>query len=76
MRTLKTCAEVLDALGGTTAVADELEMSYRAVHNWRGYSAHIPPAYYPYMLRRLHKLNYTAAPALWGIYEKKRVAHG
>ena len=75
MRTLKTRAEVIDALGGTIEVAKDLDATYRAVHNWRDYSSNIPSAYYPYMIGRLRKMNLTAAPSLWGIFEKQR-RHG
>lgn len=72
MRMLKTRADVIDALGGTMEVAAELDATYRAVHNWRRFSNHIPPMYYPYMLGRLHKMGLTAPASMWGIYEPSK----
>lgn len=72
MRTLKTRADVIDALGGTGPLAKELDATYRAVHNWREYSEHIPSMYYPYMIHRLHRMNLTAPASLWGVFERER----
>jgi hypothetical protein len=70
MKKLHSCADVIDALGGTVALASELKVSYRSVHNWRGYSG-LPSMYYPYMRVRLRGLGLQAPPKLWGVYAPK-----
>lgn len=71
MRVLKSPAAVIDMLGGTGHLAEELGLSYRAVHNWRRRKGRIPPTYYPWMRLKLAEKNCTGAPALWELYVPK-----
>jgi hypothetical protein len=67
-RMLKTSAEVIEALGGVSAVARDYQVRYQAPHNWAHYTPHIPSRLYAAMNDALKKQGCTASPALWGMW--------
>jgi hypothetical protein len=60
---LDTATEVIDALGGTQAVADAFRLSYRVVWNWRVRG--LPSDTYAVMQNALAKRRLAASDALW-----------
>jgi hypothetical protein len=62
---LTTVDEVIDALGGTSAVARLTHRSLPAVSNWRS-ERRINPRFYALMIRELTRIGFTAEPSLWG----------
>lgn len=68
LRHLHTSTEIIDALGGTQAVADLLGAKYTAVFNWRTFGA-LPANTYVTLLGALEKNGCTASPRLWGMRE-------
>lgn len=68
---LVTVDQVLDALGGTSAVKDLVDAKYwQQVDNWRSrgrFASHV----YLVMTTALQGQGYTADPLLWGITPAK-----
>ena len=64
-RRLTTVPEVLDVLGGITAVADLTGTKRSAVSMWRTLNK-FPANRYLLMVRVLEQRGYTAPPSLWG----------
>lgn len=62
-REINTADEVLDALGGTHAVALLFNIDDRTVSNWR--SRGLPPDTYKVLSDELGKIGLTAPAALW-----------
>jgi len=66
---LKTAAEVIDALGGTQAVADMFRIGYGAAWNWR--IRGLPADTYAAMQRELNHRGYMAPAVLWSQRESR-----
>ena len=62
---LAVAADVIDALGGVSAVAELTQTSYRAAHNWKA-RGQFPAKSYALMKRELERLGYAADDSLWG----------
>ena len=67
---LCTTVAVMDALGGTRAVADLTGREYGAAFNWRGFET-FPPDTYLVMTQALEAQGKTAPPSLWRMVEGK-----
>ena len=63
MSKLRTAAEVIDALGGTQAVADIFGLNYGVVWNWRGRG--LPADTYAVMQRELAGIDCIGADHIW-----------
>lgn len=61
---LTTTRDVLDALGGISAVAKLLGKRYTAVHNWAAYGA-FPASTFVVLTAALKRAGYVASPTLW-----------
>ena len=68
MRTLTTTSEVIDALGGTKAVAELTGRTYRAAFNWRS-KPKFPSNTFVTIRQELEKRDLYAPLALWGMAE-------
>lgn len=66
MDELHTTSEVMDALGGNTAVAELVGSNNKAVWNWRG-SETFPSNTYVAMIAALNVRGKTARATLWGM---------
>jgi len=66
MNSLTTVDEVIDALGGNTAVRNMMSVSAQAVSNWRK-RRRIPPRHYSTMTKALSKIDRSAPPGLWSM---------
>jgi hypothetical protein len=66
MQELSTTSEVLDALGGNSAVAEITGSTTKAVWNWRGFET-FPSNTYVAMIGALHAIGKTAPASLWGM---------
>ena len=64
---LRSAAEVIDALGGTGAVADLFGLAYGVVWNWR--TRGLPTDTYAVMQRKLERACLTAPDRLWSMRE-------
>lgn len=73
MRELHTTCEIMDALGGTQAVADLTGRKYSAAFNWRAFGA-FPANTYIAITTALEAHDYTASPKLWGMVEQPESA--
>jgi hypothetical protein len=73
MRELHTTSEIMDALGGTQAVADLTGRKYSAAFNWRTIGA-FPANTYVVLWTALHERGYSAHPRLWGMKEPERAS--
>lgn len=62
---LKSPSEVIDALGGSSALAVVLGVGQTAVSNWRSRGA-IPPEYFLTITEALTGLGKVADPAVFG----------
>ncbi len=65
---LSMAADVIDALGGVSAVAELTQTSYRAAHNWKQ-RGQFPAKVHLVMVNALHLKGIYAAPSLWGMVE-------
>jgi hypothetical protein len=63
---LRTTKDVIEALGGTTAVAELTGRSYRAAFNWRGFQT-FPANTFLKMRAALDEKGELAPPSLWGM---------
>ena len=69
MNTLNTTDDVIDALGGTSAVARLLGVSPPVVHNWRGrVRGRFPAETYVVLTAALKDIGTSAPDRLWGMY--------
>ena len=66
---LHSAAQVIDALGGTQAVADMFGLGYRAAWNWR--IRGLPSDTYAAMSAELKRRGFFASPALWSQRESR-----
>jgi hypothetical protein len=66
---LQTASAVIDALGGTGAVAKVLETSPAAVSNWRA-ANRFPARSYLTLMEALKRKDYTAPDLLWTMRKK------
>lgn len=66
MDELHTTSEVMDALGGNTAVAELVGSNNKAVWNWRGFDT-FPSNTYVAMTAALNARGKTAPASLWGM---------
>lgn len=67
---LITVDSVLDALGGTSAVAKLTQRRASAVSNWRSVGT-IPPKLYWKIMRPLEMIGLSASPKVFGMSEFK-----
>lgn len=65
MQVLDTTKAVIDALGGTKAVAELTGRKYTAAHNWR--SSRFPANTYRAITIALEEKGLSAPPSLWGM---------
>ncbi len=63
---LETASEVIDALGGTAAVARLTNRQMQHVSNWRS-TGRLPPDTFLIMTAELHKIRLAAPSEIWGI---------
>ena len=68
MKALETTKEVIDALGGTSAVAKITGRTYNAAHNWRSFEK-FPANTFVVMSRALRAKGLSAPAELWGMVE-------
>jgi len=66
MRVLKTAAQVIDVLGGTTEVARLFGFDRRIVSNWK--TRNFPPESYLAFTQLLESKACRASPTLWKQY--------
>lgn len=66
-RCVKSANEVIDVLGGTTAVANALGVTPTVVSNWR--SRGLPPETYVALISMLRERGISAPPSLWRMHE-------
>jgi hypothetical protein len=64
-----TSGDVIDALGGTSAVADLTGSKPSAVSNWRTFGA-FPPKTYLVLIEALAAAKHEAPASLWGMKER------
>jgi ABC-type hemin transport system substrate-binding protein len=65
---LTETAAIIEALGGTDAVAKLTGRKYSAAFNWRSFET-FPPDTYLVMQRALRERGYDAPPRLWRMVE-------
>jgi hypothetical protein len=70
---LTTTAAVMDALGGTKAVAELTGREYGAAHNWRAFET-FPPDTYLVMTIALRDRGKKAPASLWRMVGAENVA--
>jgi hypothetical protein len=63
---LETTTEVIEALGGTSAVAELTGSTYAAAFNWRGFER-FPAKTFIVMSDALAAKGKSASPSLWGM---------
>ena len=68
MQSLGTTKDVMDALGGTAAVAKITGRTYNAAHNWRSFDR-FPANTFVVMSRALRAKGLNAPAELWGMVE-------
>jgi hypothetical protein len=73
MQELPNASAVIDALGGTVAVATLTDRFKQQVSSWRK-SNNFPSKLYPLMRNRLQAIGFTAPAELWSIEEAKEAA--
>lgn len=66
MEELSTTSQVMDALGGNSAVAELTGSTSKAVWNWRGFDT-FPSNTYVAMIEALRARGKTAPSSLWGM---------
>ncbi len=66
MEELFTTSDVMDALGGNSAVAELTNSTSKAVWNWRGFET-FPSNTYVAMTEALRARGKTAPASLWGM---------
>lgn len=72
MQELRTTDEVMDKLGGTSAVARLTGRKDTAASNWRNFET-FPPDTFLVMKEALSAAGYTAPPSLWRMVETAQV---
>lgn len=68
MRHVETANDIIDTLGGTSAVAKMLKRSPQQVSNWRA-DGRLPSSVYLLVSNELAKYGKVASPRLFGISE-------
>lgn len=68
MTELADTVAVIEALGGTNAVAKLTGRKYSAAFNWRSFE-HFPPDTFLVMQKALQERGYDAPPKLWRMVE-------
>lgn len=68
MAHLTSPIEVIEALGGTDAVAKLTGRKYGAAFNWRSFET-FPPDTFLVLTKALEDLGHTAPPSLWRMVE-------
>jgi hypothetical protein len=63
---LNSAIEVIDALGGTQAVADITKRTYSATHNWRSFGR-FPANTFLTLTNALKLRGFDAPASLWGM---------
>jgi hypothetical protein len=71
-RQLKTFDDVVDALGGKSAVGRMLDQNSAAVCNWKRRRQRFPTKFYLIMKDELDARGADAPPDLWGFARNKR----
>lgn len=62
---LESATDVIEALGGVASVAEMIQTTYRAAHNWKQRDA-FPAHTYVTLRRELDARGYVADDSLWG----------
>lgn len=62
---LRSVDDIVDALGGTTAVAELVGAGLSAISNWK-FRGSIPPEHFLTITEALDERNLSAAPAIFG----------
>lgn len=70
---LSTTAEVMEALGGISAVMQLTSSKYNAVHNWQSFPK-FPSNTYVAMTNALREKGFHAPASLWGMKEPAEAA--
>lgn len=65
---LQTTTDVLDALGGSAAVAEMMGLANNAVSNWKKRET-FPPKTHLVLMRELKARGLNAPDSLWGMLE-------
>lgn len=73
MDELSTTVDVIEELGGTSAVASLTGRTYNAAFNWRSFSR-FPSNTYIVMSRELQRRGKQAPASLWGMVEPEKVS--
>lgn len=73
MDQLTTTREVMEALGGTSAVAKMTGRTYAAAFNWLDFKT-FPTNTYLVLTEALREKGYTAPASLWGMVEPAQSA--
>lgn len=68
MRTLQTAREIIEELGGPTAVGRIVGRSVQSIVNWRAKNR-LPPDTFLLLSAALQEKQISAPPSLWGIKE-------
>ena len=61
---LSTTIEVIEALGGISAVAELTNREYNAAHNWKSFQT-FPPDTFLVMTTALERIGHRAPASLW-----------
>lgn len=67
MRTLRTTKQVVDALGGLSAVCKLLGTNTKQSWNWVGRAETFPANTYCKLIEALNEIERTAPPQLWNM---------
>ena len=71
-KTLQTTSDVMDALGGTAAVARLTDRSTHCASNWRRFKT-FPANTFVTMRTALHERGLTAPDSLWGMTSRGKL---
>lgn len=69
LEVLETVEDVIEALGGTAAMARLTGSRMTAVSNWRRQYNRFPARTYTHILAELEKVGKTAPASLWGMID-------
>ncbi len=68
MKTLSTAPEIIEVLGGITAVANLTGRQYKAAQNWKSFGR-FPSNTYLTLHSALRERGCNAPPELWGMWQ-------